>query len=228
MRLQDAWQHTGGKRASLSQIYLCSTYARSGKNNPYGCGCHAVPQDLLVDVLVRKLQEGVLSSGNLDRLRDALRRQLTQTTGTSLSKIAELRKQLGELDRDIDQAANNFLRAPAEVLDLVGAKLTALKRQREHVQNALRAAEAAGRPIDVEAEIEAAVGHLWRLGEKRLPRQSRLAAGRSSANWSRRSNSALTKYRGGREPSSLSGREKFISGREKFISGRERALSSVV
>jgi site-specific DNA recombinase len=146
--------------------YLCSTYARSGKNNPHGCGCHGVPQDLLVDVLVRKLQEGVLSSGNLDRLRGALRRQLTQTTGAGSTEIAELRKQLGELDREIDRAADNFLRAPAEVLDLVGAKLTALKRRREHVQNALRAAEAAGRPIDVEAEIEAAVGHLWRLGEE--------------------------------------------------------------
>jgi Recombinase zinc beta ribbon domain/Recombinase len=29
--------------------YSCSTYVRSGKDNPHGCGCHGVHQDQLVD-----------------------------------------------------------------------------------------------------------------------------------------------------------------------------------
>ena len=146
--------------------YTCSTYGRSGKHNPHGCGCHGVHQDQLVDVLVRKLQECVLSNDNLDRLRKALRQQIDQRRAGSSKGTGGLRKQLGELDREIDKAAENFLRAPAEVLDLVGQKLTALKRQREHVWDALRAAEAAGRPMDVAGEVDAVVGRLWRLGEE--------------------------------------------------------------
>jgi hypothetical protein len=92
--------------------YSCSTYVRSGKDNPHGCGCHGVPQDQLVDVLVRKLQECVLSSDNLDRLRTALRKQIDQRRAGRPKDTADLRKQLADLDREIDRAADNFLRAP--------------------------------------------------------------------------------------------------------------------
>lgn len=146
--------------------YFCSTYARSGKNNAHGCGCHAAHQDALVDVLVRKLQESVLSSDNLDRLREALRRQIDQRRAGSSKGTDGLHKQLADLDREIDRGADNFLRAPAEVLDLVGKKLTALKRQRQHVQDELSVAEADGKPADVAGEVDAVVGRLWRLGEE--------------------------------------------------------------
>ena len=144
--------------------YLCSSYLRSGKNNPHGCGYHNVNQQLLVEVLVRKLQEGVLSGGNLERLRVALGRQIASRPA-SAKETAKFQRRLADLDREIDRAAKNFLRAPSEVLDLVGQKLTALKRQRENVQDELHRVEAAGRPQDTDAQIEAAVARLWRLGE---------------------------------------------------------------
>ena len=145
--------------------YICSTYCRSGQNNPSGCGCHGVHQDDLVDVLVRKLHETVLSGDNLDRLRKALGRQLAQRKASGPRETAGLRKQLAEMDREIDRAAENFLRAPSEVLDLVGKKLTALKRQREHLNDELRAAESAAEPKDMEGQVEALVARLWALGE---------------------------------------------------------------
>jgi site-specific DNA recombinase len=145
--------------------YLCSTYGRSGKNNPHGCGCHGVDQDRLVDVLVRKIQESVLTPSNLERLRTALRKQLGEQRGGKGNAV-QIRHQLADLDREIDLAAENFLRAPADVLDIVGKKLAAMKRQRGHVQDELKAAELAERPKDVDAVVEAAVGHLWRLGEE--------------------------------------------------------------
>lgn|GEM_PF-2606423 len=80
--------------------------------------------------------------------------------------LAEPVDTLAGLDREIDKAAENFLRAPAEVLDLVGNKLTALKRQREHVQGALRAAQVVMKPTDEVGEVDAAVDRLWRLGEE--------------------------------------------------------------
>jgi site-specific DNA recombinase len=146
--------------------YVCSTYCRSGKNNPHGCGCHSVTQEALVNLLVRKLQETVLSPKSLDRLRAAMRKALLEVGIATGSEVVTLKKQLADLDRDIDLAAANFLRAPAEVIDLVGNKLTALKRQREHVQAALRGMQSQSRTRDLEAEIEAAVAHLWRLGEE--------------------------------------------------------------
>jgi hypothetical protein len=146
--------------------YICSTYARSGKRNLHGCGCHGVPQGQLVDVLVRKLQRALWQGDNLDRLKAALRRQLKQRGSAPKTGIEALGKQIANLDREIDQAAENFLRAPAEVLDLVGSKLTAMKRQRTLLQDELERAEAANRPLDVEAEVDAIAGRLWRLGEE--------------------------------------------------------------
>jgi hypothetical protein len=145
--------------------YCCSNYARSGKNNPHGCGCHSVPQHTLVDVLVRKLQESILSTKNLDRLREALHREIARSQNSNSSGTAALRRQIADFDREIDRAAENFLRAPSEVLDLIGNKLTALKRQREQLLDELRIAESAGKPRDIDREVETLVGDLWRLGE---------------------------------------------------------------
>jgi hypothetical protein len=79
----------------------------------------------LVNVLIRNLQESVLSSDNLDRLRHALRRQIDQRRTGGSKGTDGLRKQLADLDREIDRAAENFLRAPAEVLEAVSKRVFA-------------------------------------------------------------------------------------------------------
>jgi len=104
----------------------------------------------------------VLSKASLERLRKSLRGQIDQRRATSSKGTDALRKQLASLE--IDRAADYFLRAPSEVLDLTGSKLTALKRQREMVQDELRLAEAVVKPADATAEVNAMVGNLWRLG----------------------------------------------------------------
>lgn len=166
--------HCGGKMHGSTLMrkgheypkYLCSTYQRSGINNPHGCGCHGVHQDQLVDVLVRKLQQTVLGGDNLTRLKKSLRRQIEDRSKATPKETSDLRRQLADLDREIDRGAENFLRAPADLLDIVGAKLTAMKRQRTHAQEELRRLEAASKPGDMEGEVDAAVAHLWRLGEE--------------------------------------------------------------
>lgn len=145
--------------------YVCSTYCRSGKHNPHGCGCHGMHQGQLVDVLVRKLQETVLTTANLNRLRQALRKQIERRRTINSSGADALRRQLKHLNREIDHAAENFLRAPSEILDVVAEKLTALKRRREHLQKELRMSHPKFPSKDINAEIDAVVGHLWRLRE---------------------------------------------------------------
>ncbi len=144
--------------------YVCSTYCRNGKNNPHGCGCHGMHQDQLVDVLVRKLQETVLTTANLNRLRKALRRQIERRRTTNSEGADALPKQLNELNLEIGRAAENFLRAPAEILDVVAEKLTVLKRRRVHLQKEPRMGSTTSeRPTDTNAEVEAVVSRLWRL-----------------------------------------------------------------
>jgi hypothetical protein len=146
--------------------YVCSTYGRSGKNNPNGCGCLGVAQDLLVDVLVRKLQQVTLSQENLEKVRKLLLEKVEKQRIVGAQGTTALRKQIADLDREIDRAADNFLRAPAEVLDLISKKLTGLKRQRESLQDELRANESTANTGEGTAKVNAAIDRLWRLGEE--------------------------------------------------------------
>jgi site-specific DNA recombinase len=145
--------------------YLCSTYQRSGKNNPAGCGCHGVHQDQLVDVLVRKVRQRLIGS-DFARLKASLRKQLSARRSPDTGKLDTLRRQHSDRDRQIDVAADNFLKAPPDLLDLVAGKLSAMKRQREHLQGELRRMEREAEPVDVEAEVDAAAAKLRRLGEE--------------------------------------------------------------
>ena len=162
-KMHGSMHHNGRNRYPR---YVCSSYARSGRHNPHGCGRHGVTQDRLVDVLVRKLQQMVLSTDSLERLRKALRQQISQRRNRGNQGAEQLGKRLADLDKAIDRAAENFIRAPAEVLDVLGKKLTSLKRQREHINQELRESKTAAKPQDVDDQIESAVGRLWRLGEE--------------------------------------------------------------
>ena len=108
----------------------------------------------------------VLSTDSLERLRKALRQQISQRRNRGNQGAEQLGKRLADLDKAIDRAAENFIRAPAEVLDVLGKKLTSLKRQREHINQELRESKTAAKPQDVDDQIESAVGRLWRLGEE--------------------------------------------------------------
>ena len=56
-----------------------------------------------------------------------------------------------------------IIRAPSEVLDLVGEKLTGLKRQRDHAREQLRAIETANGPATATDEAETTIARLGRL-----------------------------------------------------------------
>lgn len=144
--------------------YVCSTYCRSGKSNPSGCGCHAAPQDKLVAVLVAKLTAKLLRPDNLAAWKEAIRRQLSKGPATNPKAVEGIRKQLASLEGEISQAAENFLRTPPDLLDIVGAKLSAMKRQREHLEKEIKLAELSAKPRDVEAEATAIAARLEELG----------------------------------------------------------------
>jgi hypothetical protein len=65
-----------------------------------------------VDVLMRKLQECVLSSGNLDRLRRARQKQIDQRRAGRSKDTSGLCKQLANLDREIDRLPKTSFAPP--------------------------------------------------------------------------------------------------------------------
>lgn len=92
--------------------YVCSTYCRSGKHNPFGCGCHAIGQDGLVETLIQKLQKSVLLSGKLDELREKVRKQLAAVTAKpDAGQLVELRRALADLKLEIDQGTKRLISA---------------------------------------------------------------------------------------------------------------------
>lgn len=95
-----------------------------------------------------------------------MRAQLGAQAAASPAGLEALRKQVSELKREIDRAAENFLRAPAEVLDLIGAKLTAMKRQRDQHQAQIRRAKAASKSRDVDAQVQDLVSRIEHLGQE--------------------------------------------------------------
>ncbi len=137
--------------------------AAAGKTTRTDAVATVCIRTLLVDVLVRKLQETVLTEKNLDRLQKAMRKQIEGRRTANGGDTTALVKKLNELNREIDRAADNFLRAPSELLDVIGGKLSAMKRERDHLQKELKANKPAKGPQDADAEIEAVVGRLWRL-----------------------------------------------------------------
>jgi hypothetical protein len=41
---------------------------------------------------------------------------------------------VNERNREIDRAAENILKAPSELLNVIAEKLTAMKRERDHLE----------------------------------------------------------------------------------------------
>lgn len=145
--------------------YACSTHGRCGTKNPHGCGCHGVNQGLLVDVVTRKLRENLFSADSQSQLRSVLGQMLFKRRHVATGDLDGLRRQIGELDREIDRAAENFLRTPSELLDLVGQKLTAMKRQREHVADQIRLLATLSGPMEVDQQVDQVIDRLNRLGD---------------------------------------------------------------
>jgi len=148
----------GGKLYE-SRKYVCSTYHTQGKEV---CGCHSFDQAVLLDVLIRKLQEAVLAGGNREELRRRVVDRLRARETADPAVVEALRAKVGQLDQELEQGAKRLLRAPDDVADLLGAELSATRRERDRVAGEPEAMERT-KPADIDAEADAAVDRLWTL-----------------------------------------------------------------
>lgn len=148
-----------GRRAYTYPIYICSTYQRDSRRS--ACRGYKVNAPELTALVVAKLREHVFEGGDRERLREKIRQRLeAQAKGGTLD-VDRLRKKLADLNREIDQAADRFLKAPAEVAELLLPKLSAMKAERDKAKAALESANRSRRADrSIEAQTDAALAKL--------------------------------------------------------------------
>jgi site-specific DNA recombinase len=127
-------------RAHRQSIYRCHHYTTGGRT---ACYSNTIRESDLLDLVVGKMQEEVLSEAAIDRLLVAYRRRLAARQHTVPDTESRLRKQIERLDEQIDQGAERVLAAPVKLVGTIYAKLDKLRAERDRLQAKLNAA---GRP----------------------------------------------------------------------------------
>ena len=147
---------------SNHRAYLCSGYQQSGTSV---CKRHYVREEIIFDVLVRKLEAEFLDPARLTLLRKEIRKQLTPVK--SAEDPQQLRKQIAALAKRIDQGAGKMLVAPPSLTAILTAKLDEWRHQREALESRLQALAKpqATTTGEVDKLVDEAIGELQRLRE---------------------------------------------------------------
>jgi len=121
----------------------------------------------LLDVVVRKLQEKVLSEEAIQRLVGLYRKRLAARRKAVPVDDGRLHKQIEALNKQIDQGAERVFSAPAGIVGTLYAKLDRLRAERDRLQGQLNAAGQAetGSNAADDGKVEEAVRVLRDLRE---------------------------------------------------------------
>ena len=142
------------------------THYRCNKQNNTGtCDRNAVKQDELLNQIIDTIEEKFLDPRNVNRLREALHRQVSkQTNRTSAGRI---KKQLAGIEAKLAKAERRLVEVDHDLLDVVQRQVRQLRNQKQETEAALKAAETPQNRLLIEGErkVEAALGRLGRLRE---------------------------------------------------------------
>jgi site-specific DNA recombinase len=147
--------------------YICSTYNNKGKTE---CKHHAIDQRVLTDFIIRQLQIALLDGQTKDELRACIRKQLAvKVAPAEPGQVESLKKKLAECNRRVEKWTENVLDADPDVKDLLSAKLSGLRKERDRLADDLakmdRVTAKPKQPTDLDAEAERIAGHLWTLAD---------------------------------------------------------------
>jgi len=122
----------------LRYRYGCRISCNQG---PSVCYANTISEEAIVDVVLRKMQAEVFSETAIDRLLLAYRKRLTARRKiVPADDGGKLRKQVGDLDRQIDQGLDRLLVVPEKLVGTLSAKLDKLKAERDRLKAQLNAA----------------------------------------------------------------------------------------
>lgn len=149
-------RNKGGKTYTY-QRYVCSSYTRGDRT----CGHHAIRQDQIFAAIVDKIRQDLLQGG-LERLKQSLRRKLRQRQQPDTAQQKRLQRRIGELDKQIDTAAERVLTAPEDLLELLSRKLQQMKRERELLAQDLKRMQPV-KQRGVQQQVDQLAGKAWAL-----------------------------------------------------------------
>ena len=102
------------------------------------CDANAVNQNALLENVIQAIQEKLLNNGTLQRLKDAIRKQLE--ANTPKVDANKLRNELTELDGKLDKARRRLVECDSDMLGEVQNHLRGLRDQRERLEATLKQA----------------------------------------------------------------------------------------
>ena len=116
--------------------YECNAYHIKGASV---CHANGIAEEELMGVVVSKLQEHVFSESAIEKLLSLYRKRLAARRKAVPVDDDRLRKQIANLDRQIDQGAERVFSAPAGIVGTLYAKLDRLRTERDRLQAQLNA-----------------------------------------------------------------------------------------
>jgi DNA invertase Pin-like site-specific DNA recombinase len=111
--------------------YICGTYHAHGRG---ACSCNVIVEDMLLSVVLRKLQEWFQDTNNKAALEAEIRNRLTKEAAEESGEQKSLEVRIKELDRQINQGTERMLTIPADLADLAAGKLREWREQRHQLQ----------------------------------------------------------------------------------------------
>jgi DNA invertase Pin-like site-specific DNA recombinase len=161
-RMQGSTQ-TMAKRPGWSQRrYRCNAYMLYGKA---ACHCHALLEAALVRCVLGKVQEALLNPATLEKLREELKRQAEAPWQQDLGAARQLREQIADLGKQIDQGTGRLATIDADLVPLLGTKLREWRDERIRLEAALLAAERPPDCADLKDQIAKAEKLVWEFKE---------------------------------------------------------------
>ncbi|MBN9517925.1 hypothetical protein J0H58_05290 [bacterium] len=127
----------------------------------------------MVDLIMEVLEEQFLAPENLDRLREAVRREHAQMTGKVDSGAEARRQRVARLDADIAKMEANLGLLDPENLPVVQVQLRKLRQERQGLLSELVGAEAHAPTASLEGVI-GRVGDFVRAAKKADPADLRV------------------------------------------------------
>jgi len=125
----------GGKMQRDKVIYRCRLYHQSGRSH---CYCNSMKEAPLLSVITRKIQDRYLSEPNLDRLREAIRKE-QKRSAPKPRDLKRLKTEISKLDRKIGTAESAVLEAPPRLRPGLYSKLEDLTDQLGRLKAELQA-----------------------------------------------------------------------------------------
>ena len=145
--------------------YICSSYQQMGTSV---CRKHFIKEDTIAAVLVYKLREYFADMDSVEELRAEVRRRCQPRKPTcSGVDVARLQARIDKLSKQIDTGAEKLLAAPANLTEILTAKLQSWQQERDQLKAQLQAHKRPQEATtdDVDGMVDAIMGELQTLQE---------------------------------------------------------------